>query len=45
MGAVISGLGVRYVFAIFAVVLLAGAAVTVAFAIETRGRVLEELSP
>ncbi|MGG5818558.1 MFS transporter [Falsiroseomonas sp. HW251] len=45
VGAVISGLGIRYVFAIFAAVLLAGAAVTVAFAIETRGRVLEELSP
>jgi putative MFS transporter len=37
--------GIQYVFVVFAVVLLIGALVTIFFAIETKGRVLEELSP
>jgi putative MFS transporter len=45
VGTVIAGFGIQYVFAVFAVILLIGAAVTGLFAIETKGRVLEELSP
>lgn len=45
VGAVIAGIGLRYVFVAFAVVLLAGAAVTLLCALETKGRSLEELSP
>jgi putative MFS transporter len=37
--------GIQYVFVVFAGVLLIGALVTIFFAIETKGRVLEELSP
>lgn len=37
--------GIEYVFAIFAVSLLVGAAITAFCAIETKGRTLEELSP
>ena len=39
------GYGIQYVFMVFAGVLLFAAIVTAAFAIETKGRVLEELSP
>ena len=35
----------QYVFAIFAASLLVGAVITAFCAIETKGRVLEELSP
>lgn len=45
VGAVIAGLGIRYVFAIFAAVLLVGALITCFFALETKGKSLEELSP
>lgn len=45
VGAVIAGLGIRYVFAAFAAVLLVGAAVTWRFALETKGQSLEQLSP
>jgi putative MFS transporter len=45
IGLVIADFGIRYVFTVFAGVLLVGAAVTALFAIETKGRVLEELSP
>lgn len=45
VGWVMAGFGIQYVFALFACVLAAGAAVTAVFAIETKGRVLEELSP
>ena len=45
VGWVIAGLGIGYVFAMFAGVLLVGALITAAFAVETKGRVLEELSP
>lgn len=37
--------GIQYVFAIFAAVLVLGALITAGFAIETKGKVLEELSP
>ena len=40
-----AGFGIQYVFAMFACVLLVGASVTALFAIDTKGRVLEELSP
>jgi putative MFS transporter len=45
VGWIVADLGVRYVFSAFAVVALAGGLVTLLFAIETKGRVLEELSP
>jgi putative MFS transporter len=37
--------GIQYVFATFAVVAVLGGIVTIRFAVETKGRVLEELSP
>ena len=45
VGTIMAGLGIRYVFAAFAAVALVGGLVTLMFAIETKGRVLEELSP
>jgi putative MFS transporter len=45
VGWIIAGFGIQYVFGMFACVVLVGAVVTSLFAIETRGRVLEELSP
>ncbi|MEN3386500.1 MAG: transporter, putative metabolite:H+ symporter [Hyphomicrobiales bacterium] len=45
VGAIVADLGIRYVFASFAAVALIGGLVTLLFAIETKGRVLEELSP
>ncbi|MFD1626276.1 MFS transporter [Azospirillum griseum] len=45
VGLLMGSVGVQYVFAAFAAVLLIGALVTTLFAIETKGRVLEELSP
>jgi len=45
VGTIVAGLGVRYVFAAFAAVALVGGLTTLLFAIETKGRVLEELSP
>src|SRR5207248_4997864 len=45
VGAIVADLGMRYVFAAFAAIALAGGLVTLLFAIETRGRVLEQLSP
>jgi putative MFS transporter len=45
VGWIVGGLGIRYVFAAFAAVALVGGLVTMRFAIETKGRVLEELSP
>ncbi|WP_315838455.1 MFS transporter [Bradyrhizobium prioriisuperbiae] len=45
VGWIVADLGIRYVFAAFAAVALVGGLVTLMFAIETRGRVLEELSP
>jgi putative MFS transporter len=45
VGWIVGDFGIRYVFAAFAAVTLAGGLVTLGFAIETKGRVLEELSP
>jgi putative MFS transporter len=45
VGTIVADLGIRYVFAAFAAVALVGGLVTLMFAIETKGRVLEELSP
>lgn len=45
VGIAISGAGVHYVFGTFAIVLLITGCITALFAIETKGRVLEELSP
>lgn len=45
VGWIMAASGIGIVFAAFAAVLLVGAMVTVAFATETKGRVLEELSP
>ena len=45
VGSLVAGYGVRYVFAVFAGILVIGALTTYLFAIETKGRVLEELSP
>ncbi len=45
VGSIVADLGIRYVFAAFAAVALLGSLVTLLFAIETKGRVLEELSP
>lgn len=45
VGWVMSSMGIQYVFGAFAVILLIGALVTALFAVETKDRVLEELSP
>jgi putative MFS transporter len=45
VGTVMSSMGIQYVFASFAAILIVGAIVTMLFAVETKGRVLEELSP
>jgi putative MFS transporter len=45
VGSIVADLGIRYVFAAFAAVALVGGLTTLLFAIETKGRVLEELSP
>jgi MFS transporter, putative metabolite:H+ symporter len=45
VGTVMSRFGIQYVFALFAGVLVIGAIVTALFAIETKGQVLEKLSP
>ncbi|WP_083897310.1 MFS transporter [Azospirillum sp. B506] len=45
VGVLMGSAGVQYVFATFAAVSLVGAVITTLFAIETKGRVLEELSP
>jgi putative MFS transporter len=45
VGLVVADYGVRYVFAVFAGVLVVGALVTYLFAIETKGKALEQLSP
>jgi putative MFS transporter len=45
VGWIVADLGIRYVFAAFAAVALLGGLVTLLFAVETKGRVLEELSP
>jgi putative MFS transporter len=45
VGVIVGDLGIRDVFGAFAAVMLLGGLVTLLFAIETKGRVLEELSP
>ena len=45
VGFIVGDFGIRYVFAAFAAVALVGGVITLLFAIETKGRVLEELSP
>jgi putative MFS transporter len=45
VGWIVADYGIRYVFAAFAVIALIGGLVVLAFGIETKGRVLEELSP
>lgn len=45
VGTIMGAAGIQYVFATFAGVLVVGALITMLFAIETKGRVLEELSP
>ena len=45
VGWIVGDFGIRYVFAAFAAVAVVGAAVTMLFAMETRGKLLEELSP
>jgi len=45
VGTVMASLGIRWVFATFALILILGALITLLFAIETKGRALEELSP
>jgi putative MFS transporter len=45
VGSIVADLGIQYVFAAFAAVALVGGLITLLFAIETKGRVLEELSP
>jgi MFS transporter, putative metabolite:H+ symporter len=45
VGSIVADLGIRYVFAVFAAVALAGGLVMTRCAIETAGKPLEELSP
>jgi len=45
VGWIVGDFGIRYVFAAFAAVAFVGGIVTLLFAIESKGRVLEELSP
>jgi len=45
VGSIVADLGIQYVFAAFAAVAIIGGLVTLLFAIETKGRVLEDLSP
>lgn len=45
VGLVVGGYGIQYVFSVLAVVALVGGLVTFLFAIETKGQVLEKLSP
>ena len=45
VGFIVADLGIRYVFAAFAVIAVVGGIITILFAVETKGRVLEELAP
>ncbi|MCA7011095.1 MFS transporter [Dickeya dadantii] len=45
VGVIVGDFGVRYVFVAFALIALIGGVVTLRYAIETKGKVLEELSP
>jgi putative MFS transporter len=45
VASIVTDLGIQYVFAAFAAVAFVGGVITLLFAIETRGKVLEDLSP
>nr|BFE95822.1 hypothetical protein GCM10020185_63580 [Pseudomonas brassicacearum subsp. brassicacearum] len=45
VGLTVTNVGAHYVFGIFAVILIITGCVTALFAVETKGRILEELSP
>ena len=45
VGSIVADLGIQYFFAAFAAVAIIGGLVTLLFAIETKGKVLEDLSP
>ena len=45
IGFIVAGVGIRYVFLAFAAIALIGGLITARFAIETKNKVLEELSP
>jgi putative MFS transporter len=45
VGSIVAGFGIRYVFLAFGAVAIVGGLVTALFAVETKGKVLEELSP
>jgi putative MFS transporter len=45
VGSIVANLGIQHVFAAFAAVAIIGGLVTLLFAIETKGRVPEDLSP
>ena len=45
VGWIVGDFGIRYVFATFAAVAVIGGIITIGFATETKGKVLEELSP
>lgn len=45
VGFLMSSMGIQYVFAVFAAILVLGAVITMLFAVETKDKVLEELSP
>jgi MFS transporter, putative metabolite:H+ symporter len=45
VGFIVAGVGIRYVFLAFAAIALIGGLVTARYAVETKGKVLEELSP
>lgn len=45
VGFVVGDLGIRYVFSAFAAIALIGGIITLLYVIETKGKVLEELSP
>ena len=45
VGFIVADVGIRYVFLAFAAIALIGGLITARFAIETKGKVLEELSP
>lgn len=44
-GWIVADYGTRWVFGAFALIVLLGGLITACFAVETKGRVLEELSP
>jgi MFS transporter, putative metabolite:H+ symporter len=45
VGFVVAGVGIQFVFGVFAIFAIIGALTTFVFGIETKGKVLEELSP